>query len=95
MNIICIKSGKCIKENSGFIEVNEGDNGSLVSKERSGDVIGFINGTRVIIPVDHLNHVEKSFLACFKVENSKLEESKIKVIKNKLEKLSGKKVVLK
>lgn len=98
MEIICIKSGKCIKENSGFIEVNDGDKGEVVEKQRAGDVLAFINGTRVLIPLDHLNHIEKSFLACFKTIKTIQEDrdkSKVKILIEKLENLTGKKVSLK
>jgi len=99
MKLVCIKSGKCIKEGSGFIEVFEGDEGNIIEKQRAGDVVAFINGTRVLIPVDHLNHVEKSFLASFKVLKEELVESKllnrkIKIMTEKLETLTGKKIVL-
>lgn len=98
MKIVCIKSGKCIVEGSGFIEVQEGDKGSIIEKIKRSDVLVFINGTRVVVPFDHLSGEAdpKSFLACFKIIDSNISESKkINTLINLLEKYSGKKVILK
>lgn len=98
MEIICIKSGKCLKELSGIIDVQKGDKGRIIEKNKRGEVIAFLNGERVLIPFEHVSGevIHDSTLACFKLVEEVISESKkIKILKSLLEKYTGKKVILK